>query len=84
MSKMSDVHNEQVGPMLRRMIAPIIANGGDTTDILVLTESLVTGVVEFCAKNDSLARDLVFDKLIDGVRGRLDRLAGMSDADPPK
>jgi len=71
---MTELHNRLAGQIVRSIVAPVIEAGGDRTNILVLTESVVVGIVEFCARNDGVSRDIVFDKLIDGVRGRLDDL----------
>lgn len=71
MSETSDLHNKLAGKIVRSIVEPILEQGGERTAILVLTESVVTGVIEFCARNDRVSREVVLDALIDGVRGRL-------------
>lgn len=71
------LHNEIAPEIVRRIVSPVIEAGGSHADILVIAESVIAGVVVFCAKNDGVSRDLVFDALVDRVRGRLDRIAGL-------
>jgi len=73
----TDLHNKLAGQIVRSIVAPIIESGGERTDILVLTESVVTGVVEFCARNDGVSREIVLDALVSGVQRRLDEIAGV-------
>ncbi|MGH6950835.1 MAG: hypothetical protein ACREH4_08180 [Vitreimonas sp.] len=75
MSDADALHNKLAGEIVRRIVEPTIEAGGDRTSILVLTESVVTGVVEFCARNDNVSREVVLDALIDGVRERLTDIA---------
>ncbi len=75
MSDATDLHNKLAGKILRSIVEPILEQGGERTAILVLTESVVTGVIEFCARNDEVSREVVLNALIDGVRGRLEEIA---------
>lgn len=72
MSTQLDLHNKLAGEIVRRIVTPIIESGGARTDILILTESVVTGVIEFCARHDEVSRKVVLDALTEGVRGRLE------------
>lgn len=75
MSAAADLHNKLAGEIVKSIVRPILEAGGERTAILVLTESVVTGVVEFCARNDEVSRSVVLDQLIEGVRGRLEDIA---------
>ena len=71
MSDATDLHNKLAGKIVRSIVEPILEQGGQRTAILVLAESVMAGVVYFCAKNDGVSREMVFDALVEGVRGRL-------------
>ena len=75
MSAATDLHNKLAGEIVRRIVEPILEQGGERTAILVLAESVMTGVIEFCARKDEVSRDMVAEALFDGVRGRLEEIA---------
>lgn len=74
MTAATDLHNKLAGEIVKSIVRPILEAGGARTDILVLTESVVTGIVEFCARNDGVSRGMVYDALMDGVDKRLTEL----------
>lgn len=76
----SELHNKLAGEIVSAIVKPIIASGGGYTDVLVLTESVVMGVVLVAVKLGG--DDKVLDVLIDGVKKRLaeQRLGGIKTA----
>lgn len=54
-----EIHNRDVGDLVRRIVKPTIDAGGDMKDVLVLLESVAAGVlavaVKFGGDNDVLA-----------------------------
>lgn len=74
MSDATDLHNKLAGKIVRSIVEPILEQGGQRTAILVLAESVMTGVVEFCARNDDVSRTVVAEQLFDGVRRRLEEI----------
>ncbi|MDE2100565.1 MAG: hypothetical protein KGL39_25200 [Patescibacteria group bacterium] len=72
---MSELHNKLAGEILRRIVEPTIESGGDRTSILVLAESVITGVILFCAKKDGVSQKIVADALFDRVRERLSEIS---------
>jgi len=73
-SDATDLHNKLAGKIVRSIVEPILEQGGQRTAILVLAESVMTGVVEFCARNDDVSRTVVAEQLFDGVRRRLEEI----------
>ena len=69
MTDQTELHNRLAGEIVASIVKPVMASGGDFTDVLVLTESVVLGVVLCLAKHGS--GEVVFDKFTEGVRHRL-------------
>jgi hypothetical protein len=64
-----DVHNELAGKIVRSIFEPIYENGGSPQDILIITESVVLGVMLAIVKFGG--DDFVLDTMVDGVKRRL-------------
>lgn len=69
MTDQVELHNKLAGEIVASIVKPVIGSGGQPTDVLVLTESVVLGVM-LCLSTHGSA-EIVFDKLVDGVRRRL-------------
>lgn len=69
MTDQSAVHNEIVGDIVRSIVTPPIAAGGTMSQVMVVLESVVLGVLLVAAKEGSA--EILFDQLIASVRGRL-------------
>jgi len=66
------IHNRSAGELVRQIVRPTIDAGGTMTDVLVLLESVVTGVLELSVK---LGGDnAVLDVFAEGVRRRMAEL----------
>lgn len=50
MSKQAALHNRLAGQIAASIIKPVLEAGGTTTDVMVLTESVITGVALACIK----------------------------------
>lgn len=72
MSKLSDLHNKQAGAIVRRIVKPTLAAGGDFKDILVLLESVVAGTVGFVGNGGG--DDKIIDHLAEGAKGRVESM----------
>lgn len=73
----SNRHNELSRDLLMRIVKPVIDNGGTTSELMVILESVVAGVLTACAKIDgtnAAHRDGMLMGLEDGVRNRLEKL----------
>lgn len=67
-------HNEISRDLLFRIVRPVIDAGGTTSEVMVVLESVVAGVLTACAKLDghnTSQRDSMLMALEDGVRNRL-------------
>lgn len=62
-------HNASAGDIVSSIIAPIIKGGGSTTDIMVLTESILVGVALYCIKTGG--DEIVLDTMVKGAKDRL-------------
>jgi len=64
-----EIHNRDAGRIVTEIVKPTLDAGGEMTDVLVLLESVVTGVLSIAVKlggdND------VLDIFIAGVRQRM-------------
>jgi hypothetical protein len=65
----TDIHNRDIGPIIRAIVKPTLEAGGSYTEILVLLESVITGVMLFAVKPGG--DDVVLEQLVDGVKCRL-------------
>jgi hypothetical protein len=75
----TEIHNRLAGQIVASIVKPPLEAGGDMTDVLVLLESVVTGVLTAVVK---LGRDgPVLDLFIDGVRDRMAKIR-LSDIRP--
>jgi hypothetical protein len=59
----TDLHNRLAGKIVGDIVRPVIEAGGETTEIMVLTESVVVGVALACVKlgGDEKVLDVMFD-----------------------
>lgn len=74
MSEQSDLHNRLAGTIVAQIVKPPLEAGGQTSDVLVLLESVVAGVMMACAKLNGWSpagRDAMLMTLESGVRERL-------------
>jgi hypothetical protein len=69
MTEQSELHNRIAGKIVKDIVGPVLDHDGSTGDILVLTESVVLGVMLVVL---SLGADeKVLDMLVEGVKRRL-------------
>lgn len=64
-----EVHNAVAGDIVRQIVKPTLAAGGDMVDVMVLLESVVAGVMMMAVKLGG--DDKVLPKLVEGVEERL-------------
>ncbi|TCU34116.1 hypothetical protein [Rhizobium azibense] len=69
MANQSEVHNENVGKIVKSIISPVIMGGGSLTDVMVLMESVIVGVSLACIKLGG--DELVLDIMLKGAKARL-------------
>lgn len=70
----ADIHNRLAGEIVSRIVTAPVETGGSTRDVMALLESVVTGVLEVCARLDGhnpAQRDAMLMALESGVRERL-------------
>ncbi len=65
----AEVHNAEVGKIVRSIVAPIAMSGGTTTQMMVLTESVLVGVALACIRLGG--DELVLDQVFAGAKARL-------------
>jgi hypothetical protein len=65
----AEIHNRDVGSIVRSIIKPTLDAGGEITDILVMLESVIVGVMLFAVKPGG--DQPVLDNVVEGVLGRL-------------
>ena len=65
----SEIHNRDAGRIVREIVKPTLDAGGGPKDVLVLLESVVTGVLTVTVKMGG--DNPVLDVFIDGVRARM-------------
>lgn len=72
---LTDAHNQSVHKALEAIVAPTIASGGSSTDVLVVLESVVWGVVMAMLKLDKRLNslDAILFVLTEGVSNRQKR-----------
>lgn len=63
------VHNQVAGDIVRQIVKPTLEAGGEMTDVLVLLESVVLGVMFVAVKLGG--DEVVLDKLVEGVKRRM-------------
>lgn len=71
------IHNRDAGDIVKDIVRPTLEAGGQMTEVLVLLESVVVGVVLMAVKLGG--EEIVLDQVIDGARKRLaeQRLGGI-------
>lgn len=71
------IHNRDAGDIVKDIVRPTLEAGGQMTEVLVLLESVVVGVVMVAVKLGG--DEIVLDKLVEGVKKRLaeERLGGI-------
>jgi hypothetical protein len=76
----SEIHNQIAGPIVASIVKPVIESGGGMTDVLVVLESVILGVVLFGVKLGGDER--VLDEVMLHVKERLaeQRLSGINPA----
>jgi hypothetical protein len=75
MTDASKRHNEISRDLLMRIVKPVIEAGGTTSEVMVILESVVAGVLTACAEidaRDEAHRDGMLMALESGVRQRLE------------
>jgi hypothetical protein len=61
----SELHNELAGKIVAAIVKPPLESGGQITDVLVLLETVVLGVILFALKQ---SRDETLDVVVDGEK----------------
>lgn len=69
MTRQAELHNRLAGQIVASIVRPPIQAGGSHTDVLVLMESVVVGVMLTCAKLGG--DEIVLDVVVDGIKQRL-------------
>lgn len=72
--KMQAMHNKLAPEITEAIVRPIMVADGDVTDVLVLLESVVAGVIAIAARKSPESRDVVLNALVHGVKQRFDTL----------
>lgn len=72
MSDQSALHNRLAGQIVASIVKPPLEAGGQFTDVLVLLESVIVGVLLMGVKLGG--DEIVFDSLMERVKGRLAEL----------
>ena len=67
----ADIHNRDVGGIVKAIIKPTLEAGGQFTDVLVILESVITGVLLFAVESGFGNDERVLDKVVEGVKARL-------------
>lgn len=70
MDKQTALHNQLAGKIVKEIVATPLSAGGEPGDVLVLTESILTGVMLMLVKDDG-DDGPVLDALMNGVKRRL-------------
>jgi hypothetical protein len=66
------LHNKLAGAIAAEIIRPVLADGGDVTEIMVLTESVVVGIALACIKLGG--DEKVLDSMFEAAKVRLAEL----------
>jgi hypothetical protein len=72
------IHNRDAGRLVVEIVNPMIEAGGDSSDILVMLETVVAGVLMHVAKDGG--DDIVLKLLFDSVRERLQQMRALKIA----
>jgi hypothetical protein len=65
----SEIHNQIVGDIVKSIIRPPLDAGGEMTDVFVVLESVILGVILLSVKLGG--DELVIDALMERVKARL-------------
>ena len=62
--KQAELHNRLAGEIVTSIVRPVITSGGKTTDVMVLTESVLVGVALACIRlgGDEMVLDVIFER----------------------
>jgi hypothetical protein len=72
MSTQHEIHNQIAGPIVASIVRPVIEAGGKMTDVLVVLESVILGVMLFGVKTGG--DEKVLDEVVLHVKERLSAL----------
>lgn len=72
MNEQSELHNRLAGQIVASIVKPPLENGGGTTAIMVLMESVIVGVALACIKLGG--DEIVLDTMFDAAKDRLAHL----------
>jgi hypothetical protein len=75
----TEIHNRDVGLLIKAVIKPTLEAGGSFFDVLVLLESIVVGVIMFGIKAGG--DEHVLDVLVERIKERLAEQR-LKDTDP--
>lgn len=75
-----EIHNRIAGEIVKQIVRPPLEAGGEFTDVLVVLESVILGVMLVGVKLGG--DEIVLDKVMEGVKARLaeQRLGGIEPA----
>jgi hypothetical protein len=67
-----ELHNQKAGEIVRQIVVPMLSQGGDFVQVMVLLESVIAGVIMIGVKvtGDKIA----VESLVNGVNARLAEL----------
>lgn len=71
------LHNQLAGDIVRQIVKPMIEAGAPFSSVLVLLESIVTGVLLALSAMELWSpseREIYLRKLVSGVRNRVDEI----------
>ncbi|MBT1509343.1 hypothetical protein KIP88_02415 [Bradyrhizobium sp. SRL28] len=67
-----EIHNRDVGGIVKAIIKPTLEAGHDFTSVLVILESVIVGVMLFAVRIGYGNDERVLDRLMEGVKTRLE------------
>lgn len=75
-----EIHNRIAGEIVKQIVRPPLEAGGQFTDVLVVLESVILGVMLVAVKLGG--DEIVLDQVVEGVKKRLaeQRLGGIEPA----
>lgn len=72
MSTQNEIHNKLAGQIVAAIVKPPIDAGGEYTDVLVVLESVIVGVMLVVTKLGG--DEIVLDTVVTGVKARLAKI----------
>jgi hypothetical protein len=80
MSTQTEIHNRLAGDIVKQIVRPPLEAGGQFTDVLVVLESVILGVMLVAVKLGG--DEIVLDEVVKHVKERLaeQRLSGIDPA----